>query len=499
MSDPKAAPAKKSKSKSSRSKQASGAGAPKLKVVIRRLPPNLPEAIFWQSVSQWVTDETVSWKLYVKGKLRTKLNKENTPSRAYVEFLTPEAVIAFNQDYNGHLFRDKMGNESAAVVEYAPFQKVPHATRKPDSKIGTIEADEDYISFLNALNKPAEPTPDINELVAQPAPSAEPTSTPLLDALRAAKESSTIKGYHSHYREQTSQPRTRAQQLEDEQTFNRKAPLLSKSQQDGEPSTNPTEPATKEEKGKEKEGGGGGKKKNRQKAGRGDKDKDKDKDNADKREAAGQPKPPPPHLSKQAPPAQPSSSTSPNRPSAGEPPRPRPVLNARGGLLAALNSASARKSGGRRDASGGTPNPEAPATQPQVSSSSQARPSQQPNPEAPVTPTSPRRSSGRQRDTPSGEAQTPATPLPAGVLAIPASAIPTLPTPASAPEPPTTPGKGRRKNREIPRIDDPGQALPPMPPQRGKGGGGRGRGGRGRGRGGGGASSAGNQPSAPTV
>ncbi|KAG8744764.1 hypothetical protein FRC10_009529 [Ceratobasidium sp. 414] len=493
MSDPKAEPAKKSKLKSSRSKQASGVGAPKLKVVIRRLPPNLPEAIFWQSVSQWVTSETVSWKLFVKGKLRTKLNKENTPSRAYVEFLTPEAVIAFNRDYNGHLFRDKLGNESAAVVEYAPFQKVPHPTRKHDSKIGTIEADEDYIAFLNALNKPVEPTPDINEVAPQPVSSAEPISTPLLDALRAAKESATIKGYHSHYREQPNQPRTRAQQLEDEQTFSRKAPLLPKSQQDADPVANPAEPATKEEKGKEKEGGGGGKKKNRQKAGKGD--KDKDKDGAEKREAAAQPKHPS-HLPKQAPPAQPSSSASPGRPTVGEPPRPRPVVNARGGLLAALGGASPRRNNGRqRDVSSGALNPEAPATQPQAASLSQARPSQQPNPEAPAPLNSPRKSSGRQRDAPSGEAQSPTTPLPAGVLAIPASAIP---TPASAPEPPTTSGRGRRKNREIPRIDDPEQALPPVTPQRGKGGGGRGRG-RGRGRGGRGASAAGSQPSAPTV
>ncbi|KAG8727601.1 hypothetical protein FRC12_022376, partial [Ceratobasidium sp. 428] len=365
MSDPKAEPAKKPKSKPSRSKQTSGTNAPRLK-----------------SVERWVTDETVSWKLYVKGKLRTKLNKENTPSRAYVEFKTSEAVIAFNQDYNGHLFRDKQGNESTAVVEYAPFQKVPHTTRKADSKIGTIETDEDYISFLNALNKPAEPTPDINELVTQSNASAEPTSTPLLDALKAAKESSTIKGYHSHYREQSNQPRTRAQQIEDEQTFNRKAPLLPKSQQDADSLTNPIEPPAKEEKGKEKEGGG--KKKNKQKG------------TATPATVSSGPgssiQPKSPHLPKQMPS---TSSTSSNRPSGSEPPRPRPVVSSRGGFLAALGAAtearvatSSRKPSGRqRDASGGAPNPE-----------------------APTTPTS-------------------TTPLPAGVLAIPVSAIP---APASA-------------------------------------------------------------------
>jgi regulator of nonsense transcripts 3 len=87
----------------------------------------------------------------------TRLNRENTPSRAYVEFVTPEAVITFNRDYNGHVFRDKqgalrikylcvydihssIGNESSVVVEYAPYQKVPHEKRKADAKAGTIEA-----------------------------------------------------------------------------------------------------------------------------------------------------------------------------------------------------------------------------------------------------------------------------------------------------------------------------------------------------------------------
>lgn len=47
-------------------------GTERLKTVVRRLPPNLPEDIFWQSVQAWVTDDTVTWKSYHPGKLRTK-------------------------------------------------------------------------------------------------------------------------------------------------------------------------------------------------------------------------------------------------------------------------------------------------------------------------------------------------------------------------------------------------------------------------------------------
>ena len=41
----------------------------RLKTVVRRLPPNLPEDVFWQSVQTWVTDESVSWKLFYPGKV----------------------------------------------------------------------------------------------------------------------------------------------------------------------------------------------------------------------------------------------------------------------------------------------------------------------------------------------------------------------------------------------------------------------------------------------
>ena len=44
----------------------------RLKTVVRRLPPNLPEEIFWQSVQTWVTEDTAVWKAYYPGKLRKR-------------------------------------------------------------------------------------------------------------------------------------------------------------------------------------------------------------------------------------------------------------------------------------------------------------------------------------------------------------------------------------------------------------------------------------------
>jgi hypothetical protein len=69
-----------------------------------------------------------------------------------------------------------IGNESYAIVEFSPYQKVPSEKKKPDARNATIEQgifdaackfsvlpiyalDEDYVSFLNALNAPATTEP----------------------------------------------------------------------------------------------------------------------------------------------------------------------------------------------------------------------------------------------------------------------------------------------------------------------------------------------------
>jgi regulator of nonsense transcripts 3 len=52
--------------------QAAPIGTERLKTVFRRLPPNLPEDIFWQRVQPWVTDASVSWKVFYAGKLRKR-------------------------------------------------------------------------------------------------------------------------------------------------------------------------------------------------------------------------------------------------------------------------------------------------------------------------------------------------------------------------------------------------------------------------------------------
>ncbi|PWN37817.1 uncharacterized protein FA14DRAFT_183631 [Meira miltonrushii] len=162
----------------------------KLKVIIRRLPPNLPEHIFWQAISPWVLRsesqkgvaptedksgslaESSSSKVpfadqayFVPGKLKDGSRRgvqadsnasPHTFSRAYIRFHKTDDLVNFHRGFDGHLFRDSKGNEYFAVVEFAPFQRMPEdgvRRKKPDTLAGTIEEDEHYKQFVSILTQ----------------------------------------------------------------------------------------------------------------------------------------------------------------------------------------------------------------------------------------------------------------------------------------------------------------------------------------------------------
>ena len=52
-------PQMRSKAKEKCHRQSKGSGMEHLKTVVCRLPLNLPEQIFWQSVQMWVMDKTI--------------------------------------------------------------------------------------------------------------------------------------------------------------------------------------------------------------------------------------------------------------------------------------------------------------------------------------------------------------------------------------------------------------------------------------------------------
>ena len=80
-------------------------------------------------------------------------------SRAYINFVEQHDIFMFREKFDNYVFVDSKGTEYPAVVEFAPFQRLPKKKigKKKDLKCGTIESDPYYVSFLESLkNQEAE-------------------------------------------------------------------------------------------------------------------------------------------------------------------------------------------------------------------------------------------------------------------------------------------------------------------------------------------------------
>ncbi|KAJ3152989.1 hypothetical protein HDU86_005445 [Geranomyces michiganensis] len=161
-------------------------------------------------------------------------------STAYVNFRTIDVMLDFCNTYKG-LFVDSKGVESRAIIEFAPFQRIPKKKRKTDTRMNTIDEglvpssiladrasgncltplgylpDVDFLKFVKSLEEPEPVRPaeaDASSEGLQKKLSGDqvassgkaslstsgsyasalttvaptnPKSTPLLDALRAQK------------------------------------------------------------------------------------------------------------------------------------------------------------------------------------------------------------------------------------------------------------------------------------------------------------------------
>lgn len=158
---------------------------PFTKVIVRRLPPNMSQEEFLNQVSP-IPDYDYIYS--VKGDISLG---ENAFTRVYINFVQIDDVYLFKEKFDNYVFLDEKGHEYSAVVEFAPFQKIPKLRKKPktDPKSGSIETDQIYIDFVNSLNESIENQDEKPEFSYQPTVDAknEINTTPLLDFLKQRK------------------------------------------------------------------------------------------------------------------------------------------------------------------------------------------------------------------------------------------------------------------------------------------------------------------------
>ncbi|XP_046384353.1 regulator of nonsense transcripts 3B isoform X2 [Ischnura elegans] len=129
--------------------------APPTKVVIRRLPPTMTLEKFIDQVSPLPENDYLYF-----AKADASLGQHSFCT-AYVNFVQPKDVFIFKEKFDDYIFIDNKGNEFPAVVEFAPFQKIPRKkSRQRDPKCGTIDSDPDYLSFVAQVKQTVEEAPD---------------------------------------------------------------------------------------------------------------------------------------------------------------------------------------------------------------------------------------------------------------------------------------------------------------------------------------------------
>ncbi|XP_015114241.1 regulator of nonsense transcripts 3A [Diachasma alloeum] len=161
---------------------------PMTKVVIRRLPPSMTQAQFIEQVSPLPDHDYLH---FVKADMSLG---QHAFCRAYINFTDQKDIFMFREKFDNYVFVDGKGTEYPAVVEFAPFQRLPkkRVGRKKDVKCGTIETDPYYVTFLESLKNleaDAAGAQPKTEFSFQPFDNAQKrvTTTPLLEYLKQRK------------------------------------------------------------------------------------------------------------------------------------------------------------------------------------------------------------------------------------------------------------------------------------------------------------------------
>ncbi|KAI9687731.1 MAG: hypothetical protein M1822_001811 [Bathelium mastoideum] len=169
---------------------------PRLKVVIRRLPPGLTRDEFETALGdEWKRGGSkVDWVDYRDGRISKDLAKPSRPARAYFHLTGQHHLATLAEKVRSTTFQDaKNTTRDAALiappsVEFAPYNRIPSGRVRRDARQGTIDQDPDFIAFLESLTTPiAKPASTDNNVDGNVAEKEKVTTTPLIEHIREMK------------------------------------------------------------------------------------------------------------------------------------------------------------------------------------------------------------------------------------------------------------------------------------------------------------------------
>ncbi|KAI0181599.1 Smg-4/UPF3 family-domain-containing protein, partial [Hypoxylon sp. FL1284] len=200
-------------------KAARAKDAPKgKKVVIRRLPPGMGQAEFWNILGdEWKAGQgKVGWMRYHDGEISQDPAESSIPARCYLHLLRAEYVAPITDLVQRSTWEDEKRsfNDPALVgppcLEFSLYPKVPTTKRRIDSKQGTIDQDPEFMAFLDSLTQISAAKEVDADQIDEDSTKADikVTTTPLVEFLRdkkanKGKETTAAKGNkHSRHESQ---------------------------------------------------------------------------------------------------------------------------------------------------------------------------------------------------------------------------------------------------------------------------------------------------------
>ncbi|KAB8228779.1 putative nonsense-mediated mRNA decay protein Upf3 [Aspergillus alliaceus] len=207
-------------------KKAPKPAAPRLKLLVRRLPPGLTQAEFETAVGpEWkIGAGKIDWLQYKPGKVSKDPAKPSRPSRAYVHVVSSDHIIPFSNTVRQASFMDARNTFNDPIllgppsVEYAPYAKIPGGRVRKDIRLGTIDQDPDFIAFLESLTQPITKPPTVENTTDGEEKKETVTTTPLVQYIKEkkaskAKESSSKSSKHAKADKETKAEKVQAKKL----------------------------------------------------------------------------------------------------------------------------------------------------------------------------------------------------------------------------------------------------------------------------------------------
>ncbi|KAI1624440.1 Smg-4/UPF3 family-domain-containing protein [Exophiala viscosa] len=153
---------RKNASAQSTPKSSSRTPAPRLRLVVRRLPPGLTETEFWTVLGDdWkVGAGRVDWAAFRDGKISRDPAKPSRPARAYIKVKEQSLLESLSTVVKQSSFQDAKNTTKDPCLlgppslEFAPYNKIPSGRGRNDGRQGTIDQDQEFIDFLQSLTEP---------------------------------------------------------------------------------------------------------------------------------------------------------------------------------------------------------------------------------------------------------------------------------------------------------------------------------------------------------